>query len=104
MASPQIAALAEYLWSIAPDLSAPQIVHVIRATARPAQACQSAPAADGYAAVLSLDHPGPPTPANDPVRLALFDVNNDHSFDEHDLMGRRQRVSQHAPEHPGLVT
>jgi hypothetical protein len=63
----------------------------------PASACQSAPAADAYAAVLSLDHPGRQTPANDPVRPALLDVNNDHHSDEHDLMGLAANVFPSTP-------
>ena len=36
MASPQVAGLAMYLWSIAPDLTAPQLRSAMVATARPA--------------------------------------------------------------------
>jgi hypothetical protein len=84
MASPQIAALGEYLWSIAPDLTAPQIAAAIRATARPG-ACQDAPQADAYAAVLSLDQTTTPAPASAPVRLAILDVDNNGRFDESDV-------------------
>ena len=77
MASPQVAGLAMYLWSIAPDLTAPQVRGAMVATARPALpndagGCgtdvPSAPRLDAYAAVLSLDRPVALTPATAPVR------------------------------------
>src|SRR5688500_18783148 len=67
MASPQVAGLAMYLWSIAPDLTAPQLRSAMVDTARlplpndDASGCgtdvTSAPRLDAYAAVLSLDTP-----------------------------------------------
>jgi hypothetical protein len=95
-ASPQAAALAEYLWSIAPDLTAPQLVSALIATARPPLSNEegapcgssdlpSAPRLDAYAAVLSLDQPGPVTPASAPVRFAIMDRNGDSAFTEADL-------------------
>ena len=88
MASPQVAGLAMYLWSIAPDLTAAQLRGAMVATARPALAndaggcgtVPSAPRLDAYAAVLSLD-----TPAAAPVRTAILDRDADGDFDEHDL-------------------
>jgi hypothetical protein len=89
MASPQVAGLAMYLWSIAPDLTAPQVRAAMIATARPALsnaagACStdlpSAPRLDAYAAVLSLD-----TAAAAPVRAAILDADADGDFDEHDI-------------------
>jgi hypothetical protein len=94
MASPQVAGLAMYLWSIAPDLTAPQLRGAMVATARPALsnaagACgtdlPSAPRLDAYAAVLSLDRPQALTPASAPVRFAILDHNGDDKFDEADL-------------------
>ena len=65
MASPQVAGLAMYLWSIAPDLTAPQLRGADGRDRRPAAAQRrgrdcgtdvpSAPRLDAYAAVLSLD-------------------------------------------------
>ncbi len=89
MASPQVAGLSMYLWSIAPDLTAPQLRSAMVATARlplpnDAGGCgtdvTSAPRLDAYAAVLSLD-----TPAAAPVRAAILDHDADGDFDERDL-------------------
>jgi Tol biopolymer transport system component len=89
MASPQVAGLAMYLWSIAPDLTAPQVRSAMIATARPALpndagGCgtdvPSAPRLDAYAAVLSLD-----TATAAPVRSAILDRDADDDFDEDDL-------------------
>ena len=94
MASPQVAGLAMYLWSIAPDLTAPQLRSAMVATARPAlpngaggcgSEVTSAPRLDAYAAVLSLDRPVALTPATAPVRTAILDRDGDTDFDEHDL-------------------
>ena len=94
MASPQVAGLAMYLWSIAPDLTAPQLRGAMIATARPALpndagGCgtdvPSAPRLDAYAAVLSLDRPVALTPATAPVRTAILNRDADGDFDEHDL-------------------
>ena len=94
MASPQVAGLAMYLWSIAPDLSASQMRRAMVATARPAlpddaTGCNtdvpSAPRLDAYAAVLSLDQAAVLTPATAPVRTAILDRDADGDFDEDDL-------------------
>jgi hypothetical protein len=94
MSSPQAAGLAEYLWSIAPDLTAPQLAGAMIATARPplsnaAGACStdlpSAPRLDAYAAVLSLDQPAAVTRATAPVRFAILDHNGDGAFDHRDI-------------------
>jgi Ca2+-binding RTX toxin-like protein len=102
-ASPVIAGVATYLWSIAPDLSPQQVKTAIVANpAAPAAGCArpAAPALDAYRAVLSLDQPGPPTPAGAPVRMAILDLNNDHSFTEADLQSfvgqvKRSRAATH---------
>lgn len=88
--APLVAGLAEYLWSIAPDLTASQIAGAIRATARPASAGCPAPSpaasVDAYAAVLSLDGTTSGlSAATDPVRLAILDVNRDGTFDAPDV-------------------
>jgi Subtilase family/RTX calcium-binding nonapeptide repeat (4 copies) len=94
-ASPQAAALAEYLWSIAPDLTAPQVVTAMIATARPPLSIEeggpcdsdipSSPRLDAYTAVLSLDQPTPVTPSSAPVRFAIMDRNGDGAVTETDL-------------------
>ena len=87
-ASPVIAGVATYLWSIAPDLSPQQVKSAILANpAAPAAGCKrpAAPALNAYRAVLSLDQPGPPTAAGSPVRMAILDLNHDHKFTEADL-------------------
>ena len=98
MATPQVAGLAMYLWSLAPLLTPQEVLARIRATALPGVAqtdplCSTiasatAPAIDAYAAVLSADH-GLAAPL---VRRTLLDVVNasgaeppDVRFDEHDV-------------------
>ena len=98
MATPQVAALAIYLWTLAPSLTPPQVMARLRRTARPGVAqtdplCSTiasatAPAIDAYAAVLSADQ-GLAAPL---VRRTLLDVVDaagratpDGTFDEHDL-------------------
>ena len=92
--SPQVAALGAYLWSIAPDLSAPQLRGLMVATAAPplpndAANCgtdlPSAPRLDAYAAVLSLDGSRQLTPAEATVRHAIVDRDGNGSFDSQDL-------------------
>ena len=92
MSTPQMAGLAEYLWSIAPDLTAQEITQAIIQTAPHRTLCQSAPPADAYAATLSLDQPGPPSKANTPVRLAILDDNGDGKFDETDVIALARSV------------
>ena len=91
-ASPQVAGLAEYLWTIAPDLKAAEVATALRRTAAAPLAgspCDptlvSAPRLDAYAAVLSLDQAAPATPGGAPVRLALLDRNGDREFTHADL-------------------
>jgi subtilisin family serine protease len=95
--TPQVAGLAAYLWSIAPDLTPEQIVGTLRETSRvlpepdgpgcsvPAQAITDRRVIDAYDAVLSLDAAELPSPATAPVRLALMDVTGDGAFDAADL-------------------
>lgn len=101
MATPQVAGLAAYLWSIDPTLSVQQIKDRLRDTARPLPLAEvditnpdcnitqePTPVIDAYAAVLALDLPvdafSPLELA--PVRLALFDVEGgDGAFTEQDL-------------------
>ena len=95
MASPQVAALGMFLWSIAPDLTAPQLRDLMVATARPplphdvAAGCgtdvPSSPRLDAYSAVLSLDQSVALTPQTAPVRHAIVDHDGDGTFDEDDI-------------------
>jgi hypothetical protein len=101
-ASPQVAALAEYAWSIAPDLTPAQIVSMLIATARdPVSSCAplapgvpaptSAKRLDAYAAVLSLDKGQ--TPAEAPVRFAILNDDDSVSFDHADLATHAARIA-----------
>ena len=95
MASPQVAGLAMFLWSIEPNLTAPQLRDLMIATAREplsnaAEQCNtdlpSSRRLDAYTAVLSLDQPVALTPQTAPVRHAILDHNGDEDgFDEDDL-------------------
>ncbi len=94
MASPEVAGLATFLWSIAPDLTGPRLRDLIVATARPPLSndpgtcgtdVPSAPRLDAYTAVLSLDRAAALTPATAPVRMAIADRDGDGTFDEEDL-------------------
>jgi hypothetical protein len=88
MATPQIAGLAEYLWTIAPDLTAPQVKRAIEQNGdvlQPGGLCHDTPEANAYAATLSLDKPGAFSKANDPVRFAILDQNGDGVFDQADV-------------------
>ena len=89
LASPVVAGLATYLWSIAPDLTPQQLKAAMVENAQPVTAseqnCVSAPRIDAYKALLSLDQPGAPSLTGYPVRLALLDVNGDRSFTQTDL-------------------
>jgi hypothetical protein len=96
-ATPQVAGLAEYVWTIEPRLSPQQLAQLLRDTAQgpfqsPDPGCDktaSAPAIDAFQALLSLDTTQPPLPGTDqPVRTALLDSNpvpGNHQFDELDL-------------------
>jgi subtilisin family serine protease len=93
MSSPQVAGLGEYLWSINPELSAPQVARLIRQTAQPARAaCQDAPVLDAYTATLGLDEPGCLLATCAPSRLAILDVAAPHGrFDQADV----QQLADH---------
>ena len=89
MATPLVTGLAEYLWTLAPDLGAGDLRKLLIGTAKPAvTGCKpsaSAPLIDAYAATLSLDEAAPLTPARTPIRLAILDRNDDGVFNEADL-------------------
>ena len=94
MATPQVAGLAAYLWSIAPAMTRQQVAGVLQATAVPltgtgggpgCAAVDPKPVVDAYAAVLALDAASLPTPATAPVRHAIINVDDTGIFDEDDL-------------------
>jgi subtilisin family serine protease len=94
MATPQVAALAAYLWSIAPGMTVAQTKRALIGTAVPidspdtAADCSkvaAAPVVDAYRAVLSLDAAALPTPGSAPVRKAILDVTGDDAFDAADV-------------------
>ena len=88
-ATPIVAGLATYLWSIAPGLTPQQLKTAMTENAQPVDqseaTCVSAPRLDAYAATLSLDAPGRPALAGWPVRRALLDLDGDGKFEDDDL-------------------
>lgn len=93
--TPQVSALAAYLWAIKPTLKPSIIIRILQKTADPVPSAMNlpeckefnspAPIIDAYEAVLSLDASELPTKINSPVRFALLDVNNDMVFNHDDL-------------------
>ncbi|HXU78853.1 MAG TPA: hypothetical protein VN794_19915, partial [Methylomirabilota bacterium] len=84
--SPQVAALASYLWLLSPDLrlrSPADTITAIRANAR--LNTHTTDILDAYATVLSLDPATLPAPATARIRKAILDVNNDSVFDQADI-------------------
>jgi cysteine-rich repeat protein len=95
MASPQVAGLAAYLWSLAPEMDVQELRQVLLATAHPVTGgggqvgCSPiapAPIIDAYAAVLALDAAALPDPILAPVRLAILDADESGSFNDADLV------------------
>ena len=94
MATPAVAGLAMFLWSIEPDLTAPQMLNLLVNTAQPGLAItpgpcgsdvSSSPRLDAFAAALGLDQGGEPTKQTAPVRHAIVDIDGDGAFEEDDL-------------------
>ena len=94
MATPEVAALAAYLWALAPALSVAELRALLVATATAtgndggADLCDAAapkPVIDAYGAVLALDDTVPPSPATAPMRHAILDADDDGVFDGGDL-------------------
>ena len=95
MATPQVAGLAAYLWSVDPTMTIAELKSALGETAvaigngggtGPCDGTAPQPVIDAYAAILSLDQTGiTPTPASAPVRHAILDVFDDGTFDELDL-------------------
>jgi hypothetical protein len=86
VAAPQVAGLASYLWLLSDELRSQPVSatrHAILDNTR--LVGNNVHLLDAYAAILSLDEPGPATPASAPIRLALLDLDDDDQFDEVDL-------------------
>jgi len=101
-ASPQVAGLAAYLWAIKPSLTPQEIISILKGTSTPLKVSNKAgcsdwltpaPLINAYKALLRLDDSlSSPLKDNAPVRLALFDLDNDDDFDEDDLSTWVQEV------------
>lgn len=81
MATPQVAGLAAYMWSVRPKLSGEDLATKIKSHAKPT-ASGGSPVIDAYASLLSLDKVG--TDGDAPIRKAILDANDDGSFDSKD--------------------
>jgi hypothetical protein len=86
-ATPQVAGLAAYVWTLAPGLSPAQLAGLLERTARPPD-CGGTAVIDAHAALLAADTGN----ATRPVRRAILDVADangdpgaDGSFDIRDL-------------------
>lgn len=91
MASPQVAGLAAYLWSVRPSLTSSEIRHAIVSNTRAATGCTDSGAShlDAYAAVLALDDGAALSQAGTaktlaPARTAILDLNADGTFKDDD--------------------
>jgi hypothetical protein len=106
MATPQVAALALWVWTLRPNLTNRQVMQIITSSAETAvaplveprcsQVSAPAPSIDVYAAVLATDT----SLADAPVRLALLDVvdgngndDPDGVFDDRDIARILQEMS-----------
>jgi subtilisin family serine protease len=83
-AAPQVASLAMYLWSIAPELKAPDVKSRIVGTSR-ADCSNQMPVIDAYRAALSIDGPITGSALDAPVRRGLLDIDGSEVFDRADL-------------------
>jgi subtilisin family serine protease len=83
MATPQVAGLAAYLWTIKPDLTPQEIMDILITTADSTDCggINPRPLIDAYAAVLALDRDYPDME----VRRAILDLNEDRFFNETDV-------------------
>ncbi|HFD88042.1 MAG TPA: hypothetical protein ENJ35_10250, partial [Gammaproteobacteria bacterium] len=80
--APQVAGLAAYMWSIAPELREGPMEDTVRAiTAN----TRENGFIDAYAAVLSIDEDAGSEPPKAPVREAILDVTGDGFFNQDDL-------------------
>jgi hypothetical protein len=82
MATPQVAAVTAYLWSLSPSFIASQIRSIVQFAARPGVAaadpgCDAAASSivvDAYDAILAADRFSTGVASDAPARLAIFDV------------------------------
>jgi hypothetical protein len=82
-ATPQVAGLAAYMWTIKPGLTPQGIMDILLKTSD-SSSCggtNPSPVIDAYAAVLALDRNYPDME----VRRAILDLNEDRFFDEKDV-------------------
>lgn len=94
-AAPGAASAAAMIWSVRPELTAPQVVRLLLSTANPGvfrfgDPCSSetsAPSIDAYRALLATDilDGTSGSAANAPVRQVLLDVDEDGDFDAEDV-------------------
>jgi hypothetical protein len=84
-ASPQVSALAAYLWLLSPELRGRPVVDTIGLIEANVCTIVCAGLIDAYASVQALDSGLPLSPANSRIRLALLDVSGDAAFTEADL-------------------
>jgi len=87
-ATPQVAALAAYVWALRSSLSPAELVALLQRTAQVLPGCGNGLVIDAYAAVLAADEGNPARP----VLHAILDVadasgneGRNGAFDEHDL-------------------
>ncbi len=102
IAAPAVAGIAASVWAAAPELPAPALAELLRATARfgfsyeDETGCTPDPddyedtgTIDAYSALLAVDLVGgvdaDPASVDAPVRAALLDLNEDGAFDETDV-------------------
>jgi hypothetical protein len=125
-ATPQVAAVAAMVWTVAPELSVKQLTDVLLKTrGEPPARCEEttySPPVDAYAALLAADSPegtadfgtlalrGEDGTVNAPVRLALLDVAKvgadgllveepDGKFTQADVMAYLMEFEQRAGQH-----
>ncbi len=104
-ASPVVAGLAAYLWSIDPNLTPQELISAITENPQDlASNCTrvSAPPIDAYRATLSLDQAVAPASADYPVRMAILNVaGNGNTFNGNDLREFAPKVDEAGrPQHP----
>ena len=85
MASPQVAGLGIYLWTLRPTLTGPEVAGIIKANATQVSCLadiSGTPVIDAYATILSADETF--TDEEHPARKAILNANDDGEFDEAD--------------------
>jgi len=83
MAAPHVAGAAAFIYGVAPDLTALEVLALIKSTAIPVDQAGAAPSLDAYAAALSIDRLS--SQSGFPARSRLMDVDASGTFDEKDI-------------------